>query len=143
MYALSEWHALGIPVYLGKEEQPALSDPARNCSQFVGNIIIFDGDAVGLQDGDTIPLGTEKLTVIATPGHTVGSCSYLGDGILFSGDTLFADGSVGRTDLPSGSQAALLQSLQRLLDLPLTTQVYPGHNHTTTIEKERKAHLCR
>jgi glyoxylase-like metal-dependent hydrolase (beta-lactamase superfamily II) len=141
MYALKEWYEMGIPVYVGTKELPALADSKLNCSAFVGSVIEFVGQANGLCDGDLIPLGDEQLSVIETPGHTVGGCCYYSNGISFSGDTLFADGSVGRTDLPGGSLQALKQSLKRLLDLPIDTRVFPGHNHSTTIEKERRAHL--
>lgn len=141
MYALNEWHALGLAVYLGEKEIPALTDARMNCSAFVGSVIVFDGQAQGLADGDVIPLGQENLTVIETIGHTAGGCSYFGEGILFSGDTMFADGTVGRTDLPGGSTQALRASIKRLLELPPETQVYPGHNQSTTIERERRAHL--
>lgn len=141
MYALNEWHALGIPVFLGTKELPSLTETRLNCSAFVGSPIVFDGQAQGLCDGDEILLGQEKLTVIETIGHTAGGCCYYSEGVLFSGDTMFAEGMVGRTDLPGGSSAALRVSIQRLLELPPATQVYPGHNQSTTIGKERKAHL--
>lgn len=71
---------------------------------------------------------------IHTPGHTPGSvCFHLPDsGILFSGDTLFADG-VGRTDLPGGNHDALLSSLRKLSKLPPATVVYPGHGPKTVL----------
>ncbi len=97
-----------------------------------------------LNDGDEIKVGACKLLVMHTPGHTTGSmCLYEAaedsktEGILFTGDTLFA-GGVGRTDLSGGSQELLEKSLKKLLELPPATKVYPGHGPATTIGEERK-----
>ncbi len=89
-----------------------------------------------LSDGDTISFGKCRLTVLHTPGHTRGGCSLYGEGVVFTGDTLFAE-SVGRTDFPGGSSATLLKSIrEKLLTLPDTTIVYPGHGPATTISHE-------
>ena len=93
-----------------------------------------------LADGDVIGVGTSNLTVISTPGHTPGHVCFLERdlGILFSGDLLFK-GSVGRTDLPGGSHGRLLRSIgERILTLPDSTVVYPGHGEPTTIGDERE-----
>ena len=91
-----------------------------------------------LEDGDIIEVGSLKMSVIHTPGHTPGGVSILCDGELFSGDTLFA-GGVGRTDLPRGSQAELMRSIEtRLLVLDDNTRVYPGHGPETTIGEEKR-----
>jgi glyoxylase-like metal-dependent hydrolase (beta-lactamase superfamily II) len=88
-------------------------------------------------DGDTIPFGKCSLKVLHTPGHTRGGCSLYGEGVVFTGDTLFAE-SVGRTDFPGGSSATLLKSIrEKLLTLPDPTLVYPGHGPATTISHER------
>jgi glyoxylase-like metal-dependent hydrolase (beta-lactamase superfamily II) len=76
--------------------------------------------------------------VLHTPGHSPGSICLLGEDILLSGDTLFC-GSIGRTDLPSGSYEQIMHSLQtRLMTLPPDTPVYPGHGPNTTIDIELK-----
>jgi glyoxylase-like metal-dependent hydrolase (beta-lactamase superfamily II) len=76
--------------------------------------------------------------VLHTPGHTTGCIGLLVDGTLFSGDTLFA-GSVGRTDLPGGSEDQIIRSIkQKLLVLPDDTSVRPGHGPRTTIGAERE-----
>ena len=90
-----------------------------------------------LHDGELISTGDINLEVIATPGHTPGGVSFLGDGVLFSGDTLFRR-SVGRTDLFGGNEKTLFQSItDRLLSLPDETIVYPGHGAETTIGEEK------
>lgn len=90
------------------------------------------------EDGEIIKIGSLKLKIIHTPGHTPGSiCLYMEEeGIVFSGDTLFAEG-VGRTDLPGGDESALRSSLKNILGLPGLVKVYPGHGPDTIIKKER------
>ena len=94
--------------------------------------------AVELAEGGEIRFGEIRLRVLHTPGHTEGSvCLWSADeGLLFSGDTLFA-GGWGRTDLPGGDPAALVESLVRLLDLEDGVAVLPGHGRETTIGAER------
>lgn len=80
-----------------------------------------------------------SFTVLHTPGHTPGSiCLYWSDEhLLLSGDTLFRMG-YGRTDLPGGDMNRLITSLQKLMELPPETRVYPGHGDDTTIAEERR-----
>jgi len=92
-----------------------------------------------LKDGDSIDIGDLHFEVIHTPGHTPGGICLLGNGVLFSGDTLFNYG-IGRYDLPGGDYAQLMNSLQtRLMTLPDETAVYPGHGPQTTIGAERQS----
>lgn len=79
-----------------------------------------------LSDGDEIPLGSEAVRVIHTPGHSQGSVCYLCGDTLISGDTLFAD-AVGRWDLHGGSSALLSASLQRLRGLDKSLKLCAGH----------------
>ncbi|HWX38075.1 MAG TPA: MBL fold metallo-hydrolase [Candidatus Sulfotelmatobacter sp.] len=111
-----------------------------------------------VREGDAIRWGNCEALIIHTPGHTPGSiCLYVpgdsplapagsGDpykarhdrGLLFAGDTLFA-GSIGRTDLWGGSFPEIIRSLKlKLLSLPDSTMVYPGHGEATTIGQERE-----
>ena len=90
-----------------------------------------------LNDGDTIDVDGLHFEIIHTPGHTRGGICLLGDGVLFSGDTLF-NSSVGRSDLPGGNHRQLIEAIRtRLLSLPDDTVVYPGHGSATTIGDER------
>lgn len=93
-----------------------------------------------LLDVAAMPLwtaGGPVCRIIPSPGHTPGGVCYYfeADGVLFSGDTLFA-GSVGRTDLPGGNERLLGASLRKLVGLPPSTRVYPGHGPDTTIARE-------
>jgi hydroxyacylglutathione hydrolase len=91
-----------------------------------------------LNEGDTIQVGEVKLKVLHTPGHTPGGISLAGDGVVFTGDTLFKE-SIGRTDLPGGNHSEIIRSIRhKLLTLPDETVVYPGHGPETTIGTERE-----
>jgi len=91
-----------------------------------------------LKDGDSIDVGDFHFLVLHTPGHTLGGICLLGEGVVFSGDTLFNYG-IGRTDLPGGNYNQLMDSIKtKLMTLPDETVVYPGHGPETTIGVERK-----
>jgi hydroxyacylglutathione hydrolase len=100
--------------------------------RFFPNHPPFDGY---LEEGDE-PL--DGLRVLHTPGHSPGSIVLIGDGFVIGGDLLFA-GSIGRTDFPGGSVAAIEASLQRLLALPGDYRIYPGHGPATTLDRERRS----
>ncbi len=91
--------------------------------------------------GDILRFGAQSWEVLFTPGHTEGGVCFVNhdDGILVSGDTLFA-GSIGRTDLPGGDMDQLLASIFReLMCLDDNIRVYPGHMESTTIGRERQS----
>lgn len=92
-----------------------------------------------MTDGERRELAGIRFRALSTPGHTAGSACYLieEERILFTGDTLF-EGSIGRTDFPTGSISELRASLQRLRVLEGDYAVYAGHNDDTTLEAERK-----
>jgi glyoxylase-like metal-dependent hydrolase (beta-lactamase superfamily II) len=95
-----------------------------------------------VQEGDRLEIGNVFLEVIHTPGHTPGGICLLGEGNLFSGDTLFV-GSVGRTDLPLSSHELFMKSIrEKLVTLPDETVVWPGHDYgpakSSTIGLEKK-----
>lgn len=91
-----------------------------------------------LKDGDIIDVGGLLFTVLYTPGHSPGGISLYGNGVVFSGDTLFNCG-IGRTDLPGCGYVQLISSIKnKLMTLPDETVVYPGHGPQSTIGTERK-----
>jgi hydroxyacylglutathione hydrolase len=96
-----------------------------------------------LDDGSTLELGTLRIAVLHTPGHTPDGVCLLVGGKLFTGDTLFV-GECGRTDIPGGDAGALYDSLfGKLGALPDDTEVYPGHDYgprpSSTLGEERRS----
>ena len=89
-------------------------------------------------EGDVIRLGDHEIQVLHTPGHSPGSVTLKVEDVLFTGDTLFA-GSCGRTDLRGGSYEQIMQSLTRLGELKGDFHVCPGHEATSTLERERRS----
>ncbi len=87
-------------------------------------------------DGETLDLCGISFRVLATPGHTAGSCCFLAGDALFTGDTLFC-GDVGRTDLPTGNAARLAGSLRLLSSLGKDYHIYPGHGEDTSLFYEK------
>jgi len=94
--------------------------------------------AVELAEGGEVRFGSIRLRVLHTPGHTAGSVCLLheDEGLLFSGDTLFA-GGWGRVDLPTGSAEEMAESIGRLAGLDDALRVLPGHGRATTVGDER------
>lgn len=125
------------PVIACNAEQSLLADPMLNLSgRFTDKKISLAAD-VYYEDNDTFTFGGETVTVLHTPGHTVGSCCYLLGSLLFSGDTLFSC-SIGRTDFPTGDMVVMQASLDRLAALEGDFTVYSGHGPITTLETERQ-----
>jgi len=131
--------------YLHPDDDFLAADPAAQLRAVFG-IGVPGSDAmapperfVDLADGDRLQLAGLDFDVLHTPGHTPGHCCFLlrDEGILFSGDQLFA-GSIGRTDLPGGDFDTLLRSMEtKVLALADDTDVLPGHGPATTIGRER------
>lgn len=129
----------GAKVYAYEEEREVCEQAAVNYSENTGRPCEIKAD-VYVKDGEEISVSGMTCRLIATPGHTKGSCCYYfeNDKILLSGDTLFQE-SVGRTDLPTGSMGALVRSVrEKLLPLPEEVKVFPGHGEATSIGHEKK-----
>lgn len=130
--------ATGAPVLIHTGDAPCLTRPDQNLSAFMGMNMAFAPADQMLEEGDRIEVGDIVLTVLHTPGHTVGGICLAFDRAVLTGDTLFA-GSVGRSDFPGGSHTQLIASIkQKLMVLPDDTRVYPGHGPMTTIGEERR-----
>jgi hydroxyacylglutathione hydrolase len=131
----------GAPVFLNKHDLELLGAMEMQAGWLgVPTPEVAPPDA-SADDHTKIGLATLPAEVIHTPGHTPGSICLLfpGQNLLLAGDTLFA-GSIGRTDLPGGDGRQILRSLrERLLVLPDTTRVLPGHGPETTIGEERQS----
>lgn len=96
-----------------------------------------------LLHGQHISLGKSEITVMETPGHTPGSvCLYEQQHrVIFTGDTIFASGALGRTDRTYGNRNQLMESVKRLLALPSNTALFPGHGDASTIGAEKSQHV--
>ena len=129
----------GAKVYACEEEREVCENASVNLSKGAGRSCEVTADEY-VKDGKTISAAGISCQLIATPGHTKGSCCYYfaDDKILISGDTLFQE-SVGRTDLATGSMSALVRSIkEKLMVLPEDVKVYPGHGESTTIGYEKE-----
>jgi len=139
--------AKGIPAYVHSADRLLLAHPERAFAAggplgqlFEGSSFAEPDDVRELRDGATLSLAGLEITIDHAPGHTAGSILIrIGgdDPTVATGDVLFA-GAVGRTDLPSGSPDAMLNSLRtKILPLDDEYRVLPGHGATTTIGRER------
>lgn len=129
----------GAKVYAYEGEKELCGDAGLNVSGQAGRACSIVPDEL-FKDGEEFEIAGIRGKVIATPGHTEGSCCYFfeKDKILISGDTLFQE-SVGRTDFPTGSMSRLIRSIrEKLMVLEDDVKVFPGHGESTTIGYERK-----
>ena len=134
----------GIPAYIHSEDRNLLLDPAAAVSPEFGatfaNMSFSEPREVKeLKSGEEFELVGLKIKAIHSPGHTRGSLMFLVDEqTLLSGDVLFA-GSIGRTDLPTGSSSDMQKTLtKKVLTLSDEIRVLPGHGPETMIGYERK-----
>ena len=134
----------GIASYIHSEDREYLLKPqGAHGAEFIATLdaMSFEepADTRNLRHGDLLEILDMKVTAIHSPGHTKGSTMFsINDELLVSGDVLFA-GSIGRTDLPSGSAEAMVKTLKtRVLPLSDHLRVLPGHGPETTIKFERK-----
>lgn len=95
-----------------------------------------------LSDGMVLDIGEWKLEVLETPGHSEGSiCLYeRTEKVLFSGDTVFPDGNIGRTDMYGGNTVKLIKSIESLTGLDVKT-MYPGHMEITDRDVNRQIQM--
>lgn len=127
---------LKVDLLIHEADADMLKDAQMNLSSImaIGSIEITPDEF--LNDRDVLEFGDVKLSVIHTPGHTLGGICLLSGDSLITGDTLFK-GSIGRTDLAGGNHETIINSIrERLLVLPGKTKVYPGHGPGSTIEYE-------
>jgi len=130
-------HYKDIEVIAAKREKKILNSPAYNLTiNFGMKNTSFEATRY-VEDGDTYQIGGKTLKFIVTPGHTSGSmCVFDGD-IMFTGDTLF-EGSIGRTDLPTGSYQEMENSLKKLSQMNEDIIILPGHGEQSSIGQEKK-----
>lgn len=126
-----------VPISIHENDACMLDATSKGAARFSGFDWFSPPADILLHDGDSVKFGKVTLKVMHTPGHTTGSILLLDEKEVFTGDTLFA-GSIGRVDLPGGSERDMRLSLKKLLRLPDQCVVYPGHGPTTTMGEEKR-----
>ena len=126
------------PLYLGFDEVNFLTDSTLNCSRYMSEDFTVHSKGLTISDGEILKILNEDIVCISTPYHTIGSmCYYLpNSNVLFTGDFLFK-GSVGRSDLPTGTPKTLVSSMKKLMSLADNTKIYPGHGPSSTLKEEK------
>ncbi len=127
----------GARIVTGKHNGEFLSNPSLNLTaKHFLDMAPFSADIL-LDDGEKFMLGETEITYLYTPGHTSGCGVFIFDDVMICGDVLFCE-SCGRTDLPTGDDYTITQSLKRLKNLEGDYTVIPGHGPFTTLEHERR-----
>lgn len=125
----------GAEIAIGEKDETGLRDTSLSLSEWVGlEQKPFSAD-ITFTDGDVLKIRSTEIKVIHTPGHTAGSVCYMIENSIFTGDTIF-EGTVGRTDFPTGDFSALKASLDRLKALGQDYKLYPGHGLATSLLRE-------
>ncbi|MCS7099314.1 MAG: MBL fold metallo-hydrolase [Sulfolobales archaeon] len=130
-----------LPTYMHRSDLDVVRLSAEWYSNYARTRAVVPEFSHFLEGDVELKIGTVELAVLHTPGHTPGSVSIYvpSAGILLTGDTLFA-GTVGRTDLPGGSEEGLRRSIRKIYErVPLDAVVYPGHGPQTTLGRELRA----
>lgn len=124
-------------IVIGSKDADFPNDTSLNLSMFFGTPVrSFDPD-ITVSDGDELSFGDDKITVIFTPGHTIGSVCFRYKDMLFTGDTLM-EGTTGRMDFPTGSEEDMAMSMKKLAAIEENLTVYGGHGGSSTLSHEKK-----
>ncbi len=127
-----------VPLFIHEGDARMLGDTGRILAKLMGFSVSSPEADKFVREEEVLEFGNESFRVIHTPGHSPGGICLLASKECFTGDTLFA-GSIGRTDLPGGSNNEMLSSLRKIAGLAGDLVVYPGHGPKTTIETERRS----
>jgi glyoxylase-like metal-dependent hydrolase (beta-lactamase superfamily II) len=134
-WAAGDFAGDALPVFVHDADAVAFRDPALWDAGFE-NPLAEVKDLRTIADGDVLTFAGFGIEVVHTPVHTPGHCCFRTDGLVFSGDLVFA-GSIGRSDFPNSDPDAMQASLRRFLMLPDELPVLPGHGPDTTVGRER------
>ena len=130
-----------VPLYLHPADAPLLAHASASAARWGIPLKQPSTDFLPLSDGQTLTLGGLRAHCLFTPGHAPGHIAFYlpEEEVVIAGDALF-QGSIGRTDLPGGDHAQLLESIRtKLLTLPPQTKVHPGHGPATTVGREAQS----
>ncbi|MBM4295819.1 MAG: MBL fold metallo-hydrolase [Deltaproteobacteria bacterium] len=133
-------NATGAPIAIHELDAGMLAQPSAEAMFFTGNRLRLSQADVLLKEDDVITVGSYRLKVLHTPGHTPGHISLVMEGhpYVYVGDLLFA-GSIGRTDFPGGDFDTLINMVRtKIFPLGDNFIVYPGHGPVTTVGQEKK-----
>jgi glyoxylase-like metal-dependent hydrolase (beta-lactamase superfamily II) len=134
--------ATGARLLLSEKEAGAVGDDMASVAYLFGQQAAEYKVDETLKEGMVLDTGEWKLRVMETPGHSLGSlCLYeVAEKVLFSGDTVFPDGNIGRTDMFGGNTPELIRSIERLTALDVKT-MYPGHMEVTSRDVNRQIQM--
>lgn len=130
----------GLELFMHPNEEQVLKFAPQSAQMWGMPFENYDGLLHFLNNNDKIRLGNNELKVVLAPGHSPGSICFYNEeqNFVIGGDVLFKE-SIGRTDLPGGNYAALIESIrEQLFVLPDNVIVYPGHGDPTTIGYEKE-----
>jgi hydroxyacylglutathione hydrolase len=136
--------SFSIPFFIHPSDRFLVERMQETANHFLGSPVLdlppqINGELV---IGDTLEFGKTNGKILALPGHTPGSVGFWfpEEKILFTGDTIFANGQVGRTDFSYGRPLDLARSVETILNLTEETILYPGHGESSSVADEKKIH---
>ena len=132
-----DFYKKGVKVHICEKEKDFINNSDLNLSSYFSSSVAPFEIASYFSDGDLLKFNQMTFKVIETPGHTKGSCSFIIDNYLITGDTLF-NSSFGRTDFPTGDIKTLIKSIKKLFSLENDYIVLSGHGDRTMLSIERK-----
>lgn len=138
IFCIEEWQEAGANVFCSKNAINNANNEITNASFFFNKHCYKIKNEIVVCDNDIVKVGNKNFKVLETSGHTDCSISLLGQddygyNVLFCGDLLFENGGVGRTDLPTGNEKLLAQSLNKIMNIKKPLKVYPGHGNVFVI----------
>lgn len=137
--------AYKIPVAMHPEDTFLVSRMRSSAQHFLG-LSEIDPEptvTVSLDNRSSVSVGSERLLVVHTPGHTPGSICLYGkkNGVLFCGDTIFDEGAIGSVDHAYSSRESIRRSIKKILAYPESTRLLPGHGEETTVGSASAFHV--
>ena len=130
-----------VPTFLHPADEPLLANASASAARFGLRVRQPNVAYTPLGDAQVLSFADREVRCLFTPGHAPGHIAFYfpGEKMVLAGDALFRDG-IGRTDLPGGDHAQLMESIRtQLLTLPAETVVHPGHGPETTVGREAKS----